>query len=61
MILNSKVPRKLYKIGLFYKVNRYSTIKNIKDVDIEKIKNMGILAHIDAGRICDYMNKNIFY
>ncbi|XP_018570990.1 ribosome-releasing factor 2, mitochondrial [Anoplophora glabripennis] len=50
MNLCSRVCRILYRTSIFYKVNNYNTIKNVKDVDIEKIRNMGILAHIDAGK-----------
>lgn len=49
MNLYYQINRVLRKSNFFYKAKRYSTIKILKDVDIEKIRNMGILAHIDAG------------
>lgn len=33
-----------------YKV-KYSTSKHIRNVEVDKIRNIGILAHIDAGKL----------
>lgn len=50
--INSNAVRLIQKL-MCYKV-KYSTTQHIRNVELDKIRNIGILAHIDAGELISY-------
>lgn len=53
LILQKKKIMNTYRwqttLNTLNRLRKYSTIKNQNDLDISKLRNIGILAHIDAG------------
>lgn len=48
--------RDILKLIVAKQLANYSTATKLKEVDIENIRNIGILAHIDAGTYAFYEN-----